>query len=86
MEKNDHRLELVGGEWEEYMGVHKRVVGAYSLETWEPNPNDWLWVVAEDSKQEYTIYSGNEISREAAMAAAEAALLEEIGKFVRVKE
>lgn len=81
---DNHRLELVGGEWEETVpNFFRRKACGYRAEVWKAVTSGyWIWGVLEDSEH---VDTNTAPTREAAIAAAEAALLEEIGKFVRVR-
>ena len=80
------RLELVGGEWEEWGSeAFTRVLGPFRLEAMPVHPREyWHWRI----KIKGDTYNPGDPAptREDAIAAAEAALLGEIGKFVRVKQ
>ena len=91
MSTNNHRLELVGGEWE----GGKRNIGNYmdtglplfSLQVWRDNElKIYGWEVFWDLDASAPLLGGKARTKALAQAEAEAALLEEIAKFVRVKE
>lgn len=81
-------LELVGGKWEEVQPNHwQRCVDGYCMHVLidYPDCETWCFQILGREYPRLMPTSGYP-NREAAMEAAEKALLEEVGKFVGVKK
>lgn len=79
-------LELVGGEWEERGSwCEVRFIGLYQQGLINPGDSgQWMWSNSRINGTQ--ISNGTAPTREAAIEAAEKALLSEAGKFVRIKQ
>lgn len=74
-------LELVGGEWEHFNEWSRRKIGPYTISLEQQSDGSWGWILVADR----CVADGLAPTREAAIEAAEKALLEEVKKFVRIK-